>query len=74
MNGIKKYKKISYVVTKSVDAFVHYITTVEAPSNASQEELVELAKQVNDSDWQEHSVTEYDDVNYEAIPPRKLNE
>lgn len=62
-----------YKVTKLVDAYVHYTAVVELPEDATNEEIIQKAKD-NQLDWQVEDTQEFDDTEWDLIEPEKLEE
>ena len=64
-----------YKVTKLVDAYVHYTAVVELPEDATNEEIIQKAKdnQLN-LDWQEEDTQEFDHTEWDMIGPEKLED
>lgn len=59
-----------FLVTKSVDAFINYSAVVEA---ANADEAREIAENDDDSlDWHETSTAEFDNVDFDNIPPEQV--
>lgn len=60
-----------FIVTKCVDAFVHYEVEVKAKT---AEQAKQLAIHYNDIlAWEKTGVTEYDHADFDNIPPESID-
>lgn len=61
-----------FVITKSVDAHVHYSTVVEAGSADLAKHFAR--KRENDLTWHDVGTTEYDDRDWDNIEPEEVDD
>ncbi len=61
-----------FLVTASVDAFANYQTVIHAADETEAREAAESEWESNSLAWQQTSVSEFDHVDFDNIPPEMV--